>query len=456
MSSKKKILIVDDDEMMGDILGEILTCEGYQVKWVGNGNDALTALNQTAMDIVLLDLRLPDINGNEVLKRILETNPLNTVIMMSGHGTIQTAIEATRLGAYDWLEKPLEKNRVLLTVRNAIEKSNLLKERELLLSEAKERYKMVGTSPSLQKIYSLIDKVAPTKATVLITGESGTGKELVARAIHINSTRASLPFIHMNCSAIPETLIEGELFGHVRGTFTGAERNRKGKFQLADQGTLFLDEIGDLSLAAQAKILIAIETGDIATVGTEMSGKVDVRVICATNKNLNHKIAEGTFRDDLLNRINVIEINIQPLKERPDDILPLAYHFLETFCTQNNIEKKRLTPDAEAIFLYHPWKGNVRELRNFIEKLVILVDEQEITASIVANLLSLPQLELDPSKTKTFKQAKESFEKNFITHSLMANDWNISKTAESLQIERSVFYKKLDKYGIKKSQKVDN
>ena len=341
MNSKKKILIVDDDEMMGDILGEILTCDGYQVKWVGNGNDALTALNESPIDIVLLDLRLPDMNGNQVLKKILEINPLTTVIMMSGHGTIQTAIEATRLGAYDWLEKPLEKNRVLLTVRNAIEKNNLLKERELLLSEAKECYKMVGTSPALQKIYSLIDRVAPTNATVLITGESGTGKELVARAIHINSNRASLPFIHVNCSAIPDTLIEGELFGHVRGTFTGAERTRKGKFQLADQGTLFLDEIGDLSLAAQAKILIAIETGNIATVGTEMSGKVDVRVICATNKNLDQKVAQGTFRDDLLNRINVIGINVPPLRERRDDILPLAYHFLETYCIQNNTEKNR-------------------------------------------------------------------------------------------------------------------
>ena len=258
MPPKKKILVVDDDQIMGDILADILNYKGYNVQWIGSGAEALQILINNPVDIVMLDLLIPGMNGIEILKEIKKTKPGTTVIMMSGHGTIQTAVEATQLGAYDWLEKPLEKERVLLTVKNAIEKTTLLQEREILLTEAKERYKMIGTSPGIKRVYQLIDKVAPTDATVLITGESGTGKELVAHAIHINSKRTGSPFIQLNCAAVPDTLIESELFGHVKGSFTGAHTDRKGRFQLANSGTLFLDEIGDLSQPAQAKLLRAI------------------------------------------------------------------------------------------------------------------------------------------------------------------------------------------------------
>ena len=456
MPSKKKILVVDDDQIMGDILADILNYKGYHVNWVGTGSEALQALQENHFDIVLLDLLLPAMSGIEVLKQINQLKPAATVIMMSGHGTIQTAVEATKLGAYDWLEKPLEKERVLLTIKNAIEKNRLLQEKEILLAEAKQRYKMVGTSPGLKKVYQLIDKVAPTDATVLITGESGTGKELVARAIHINSKRAAFPFIQLNCAAVPDTIIESELFGHVKGSFTGAHANRKGRFQLADGGTLFLDEIGDLSQPAQAKVLRAIETNEVETVGAEKTDFVDVRYIFATNKNLKEMVARGTFREDLLHRIDVIEIKIPPLRERPEDILPLVYYFIEKFCYENNLEKKQLTPDAEAALLAHNWPGNVRELRHFAEKAVILIDAPKITGSHIANLLSFPKLDFDLSHPKTYKQAKESFEKSFLLHALNSNNWNVVRTAKCLDMERSVLYKKMEKYGIKKLRKEDS
>ena len=456
MTSKNKILIVDDDETLCDTLEDVLSSEGYRVQWVGNGTDALKLIDQDAIDIVLLDLLLPGMDGLEVLKKILRKKTPPTVIMMSGHGTIRTAVEATKLGAYDFLEKPLEKERVLLTVRNAVEKSVLLKEKDILLSETKERYRMVGTSPAMKTIYQLIDRVAPKNVTVLITGESGTGKELVARAIHINSPRAALPFIEVNCAAVPETLIESELFGHVKGAFTGATTDKQGKFQLADGGTLFLDEIGDLSPMAQAKVLRAIETGEIEKVGSEKLENVDIRMISATNKHLEQMTEKGSFREDLFHRINVIEIPIPPLRERPGDILPLIDHFLDKYCHENNVGKKELTPDAEAFFLSHAWPGNVRELRNFAEKLVVLVDDQTISGQHVARLLDFPDFEIELSKAKTFKEAKMSFEKSFILHALSENKWNIVRTAETLNMPRSLLYSKMEKYGIKvDSEKVD-
>ena len=451
MTSKNKILIVDDDETLCDTLEDVLSSEGYRVQWVGNGTDALKLIDQDAIDIVLLDLLLPGMDGLEVLKKILQMKTPPTVIMMSGHGTIRTAVEATKLGAYDFLEKPLEKNRVLLTVRNAVEKSVLLKEKNILLSETKERYRMVGTSPAMKSIYQLIDKVAPKNVTVLITGESGTGKELIAHAIHINSKRAANPFIQVNCAAIPETLIESELFGHVKGAFTGAHIEKQGKFQLADGGTLFLDEIGDLSPSAQAKVLRAVETGEVFKVGTESQENADVRLISATNKHLEEMIQGASFREDLYHRINVIEIRVPPLRERPSDILPLMEHFLEQYCRQNNVEKKRLAPDAEALLLSHSWPGNVRELRNLAEKLVVLVDDQTVTGQHVARLLDFPDLEIELSKAKTFKEAKMSFEKSFILHALSENKWNILQTAEALNMPRSLLYSKMEKYGLNKT-----
>jgi two-component system nitrogen regulation response regulator NtrX len=441
---------------MGDTLRDILCLKGYSVQWVGNGSDALKIINKDDIDVVLLDLLLPGMNGIEVLKRIFHIDPYISVIMMSGHGTIQTALETTQLGAYDWLEKPLEKDRVFLTIRNAIEKSTLLSEKEVLLSEVKTRYRMVGTSSAMKTVYQLIDKVALQNIRVLITGESGTGKDLVAHAIHLNSQRASTPFIHVNCAAVPETLIESELFGHKKGAFTGAISDKKGKFQIANRGTIFLDEIGDLSNNAQAKILRTIETGEVQMVGSEQVENVDVRLISATNKNLPDLISKGAFREDLFHRINVIEINILPLRERTDDILPLTDYFLEMFCTHNNVKKKMLTSSAETVLLSYNWPGNVRELRNLAEKIVVLVDTPKVNGHNVADLLEFSIGRKVFDGVKTFKQAKKSFEKSYIANALWKNEWKISKTAETLDMTRSSLYDKIKEYGIKQdSEKPD-
>lgn len=453
MSDSKKILIVDDDEEMGEILADILDYSGYKVQWIGNGTQALHIIEKTDIDIILLDLLLPDIDGIEVLRRIFKIKPEMVVIMISGHGTIQSAIKAVRLGAYDWLEKPLEHERVLITIENALEKRSLIDQKNILLNEAKERYRMIGTSKALKVVYQLIDKVAPTDTTVLLTGESGTGKELVARAIHINSNRATSPFIQLNCAAVPDTLIESELFGHVKGSFTGAHANRKGRFQLADGGTLLLDEIADLSLQAQAKVLRVIESGDVEKLGSENIEKVDIRLIAATNKDLKKMVSEGKFREDLFHRINVIEIGIPPLRERSDDIIPMIKHFLEFYCSQNNIKIKKLTPDAQAVLLSQRWEGNVRELRNFVEKMVVLIDETEITNQHISTLLKTPKLSINSDDKTTLKQARESFEKSYILQTLVANKWNVVKSAKKLNIDRSMLYKKVEKYGLKKSKK---
>ena len=456
MNNTEHILIVDDDAEMGDTLRDILCLKGYSVQWVGNGSDALKIINNDDIDVVLLDLLLPGMNGIEVLKRIFHINPCISVIMMSGHGTIQTALETTQLGAYDWLEKPLEKDRVFLTIRNAIEKSTLLSEKEVLLSQIKTRYRMVGTSSAMQTVYQLIDKVALKNIRVLITGESGTGKDLVAHAIHLNSQRASVPFIHVNCAAVPETLIESELFGHKKGAFTGAVSDKKGKFQIANRGTLFLDEIGDLSNNAQAKILRTIETGEVQMVGSEKVENVDVRLISATNKNLPDLISKGAFREDLFHRINVIEINILPLRARTDDILPLTDYFLEMFCTHNNVKKKLLTSSAETVLLAYNWPGNVRELRNLVEKIVVLVDTPKVNGHHVADLLEFSRGRQVFDGVKTFKQAKKSFEKSYIANALWKNEWKISKTAKTLDMTRSSLYDKINEYGIKQdSEKPD-
>ena len=315
---------------------------------------------------------------------------------------------------------------------------------------------MIGVSPEIKRIYQLIDKIAPTDITVLITGESGTGKELVARAIHNNSKRSAYPFIEINCAAVPDTLIESELFGHTKGSFTGAVTDQKGKFQQADEGTLFMDEIGDLSVVAQAKVLRAIEDGEVAKIGTNKIEKVDVRIISATNMNLPERIKQNLFREDLYHRINVVEIHIPPLRNRCSDILPLVYYFLEFYASKNNRLKKELEPGAEAFILSHNWPGNVRELKNFAEKLTILVDSPKVNTQQVASILEYPKIDFDSTNIKSFSEAKRSFEKQFIINALKQNDWNISKTADSINMHRSLLYRKIEKYGIKVDlQKVD-
>lgn len=456
MGFSNNILVVDDDEFMGDVLKDILNLKGYNVSWVRNGVDAIQKVTHEQIDLVLLDLVLPDLDGLEILNKIREMKPHIIVIMISGHSTIHAAVEATRAGAYDWLEKPLEKERVLRTVQNALEKLTLRYQQERLLVELGERYKMIGSSPAIHAVYKLIDKVAQKGSTIFITGESGTGKELVARAIHSNSSRAGSPFIYINCSAIPDSLVESELFGHVKGSFTGAYSDKEGKFQAADHGTLFLDEIGDLSLIAQAKILRAIETCEVSRVGTQKLEKIDIRLIAATNRNLKEMVDKKTFREDLYHRVCVITIQVPPLRERPQDILDLMEYYLDYFCQQNKMASKTLTAGAKALLMNHKWPGNVRELKNLAEKIVILIDDKDITGTDISFLLEQLDIYDEVKNENTFAQAKASFEKNFLLHALNQNDWNIVLTAETTGIERSVLYKKMEKYGIRKSQKGDN
>ncbi|MBN2201102.1 sigma-54-dependent Fis family transcriptional regulator [bacterium] len=448
MTRSSRILIVDDDPVMGDVLRDILVLEGYGVHWVSNGIDAQNFLRQNEVDVVLLDLMMPGMNGLEILKWVVESRPSAATIMISGHGSIQTAIEAVRLGAYDWIEKPLEKTRVLHTIRHAIEKNQLLRERRILLDDIRTRYRMVGVSAAMNRVFSLIDKIAPRQVTVLVTGESGTGKELVARAIHLRSERAAGPFESMNCAAVPDSLMESELFGHVRGAFTGALSERRGKFQRADGGTLFMDEIGDLSPSGQAKVLRVVETGEVTRVGSETAEHIDIRLITATNQDLQTKIEKGGFREDLYHRLNVIEIAIPPLRDRKEDILPLAEFFLNQFDSQGAGRRMRLTHDAESALLTHAWKGNVRELRNVIEKITVLSETDEITGGQVSQVLGGGPLSVPSETCRSYRQAKEQFEKAYLIRMLEADGWNIQRASASMGMPRSLLYRKMEKYQI--------
>jgi len=453
--SKSTILIVDDDESLGDVLRDILTAANYDVRWTQSGWQAFKILSSWQADLVLLDLKLPGMDGLSILRQLQRSYPLTQVIMISGHGTISKAVESIRIGAFDWMEKPLDKERVLSIVSKALAKNQLLKEKSYRTEETLKRFGMIGVSPSMQVVFHMIDRVSGNDVTVIIRGESGTGKELVARAIHQNSKRSQRPFVHLNCAAIPETLIESELFGHIKGAFTGALTDQAGRFQAADTGTLFLDEIGDLSSVAQAKVLRAIEMGEVARIGSTRTDRVDVRFISATNKDLSAMIKKNLFREDLYHRIAVIEISLPPLRERKEDILPLAEYYLNFFCSRHNLTAKVLDSNAYPFLLAHDWPGNVRELRNFVEKLIILTDEENITGQQVARLLQFPHLDADPMQGQSFAESKAFFEKTFLQHALEVNNWNILKTSEQIGMERSVLYKKLEKYGLKKSQKED-
>ncbi|MCK5148000.1 sigma-54-dependent Fis family transcriptional regulator [bacterium] len=450
MNDLKRILIVDDDAELGDTIKDILLSNGYDAQWVGNGNDTLQLLDESSFDFVLLDLLLPDVSGIGILKKIVKVQPAAIVIMMSGHGSIKTALEATRLGAYDWLEKPFSIERVLLTIKHAAEKRMLQTENEMLLSEVKKKYEMVGVSKAMKNIFGIIDKVADQKSTVLITGESGTGKELVARAIHLNSNRVSSPFIKVNSAAIPETLIESELFGHKKGSFTHAMADKRGKFLQADGGTLFLDEIGDLSLNAQAKVLRAIEYGEIETVGAEKPVNVDVRILAATNKDLPEMISKSTFREDLFHRINLIEIDISPLRERVEDVLPLVEFFVDVYCRENNKAALQFSTDAQTVLQSHPWPGNVREVRNLVERLYIFKSSSIIMGHDIYDVMNHGKGQNRNGSESDFKDAKMTFEKNYIYNQLVKNNWNISQTAVDMNVARSLVYKKIEELGIVK------
>ncbi|MBD3288721.1 response regulator [candidate division KSB1 bacterium] len=444
-----KILLIDDHKEILEVLTNILKFGGYDLVAVQSGTEGLKEIERDEFDLVFLDLIMPQPDGMTVLKEILKKKPETTVIMISGYGSIEVAVEATKIGAYDFLEKPLEAQRVLLTAKNALEKSFLIKEKYALLKENKKRFQMIGISQEMKRVFDMIDRVALSQTRILIQGESGTGKELVARAIHFNSMRASAPFHSLNCAAIPEELIESELFGHTKGAFTSAISSKKGAFQLSHQGTLLLDEIGDLSLRAQAKVLRVIEEGEVIPLGGQEVEKVDVRIISATNKKLELMIEEGLFREDLYHRINVVKIHIPPLRERPADIPPLVEHFIKQKCVENNILQKKISDGAMTLLASQDWKGNARELSNFVERLVIMSDSDIITSKDVMATLHLREIKEEPYTINNFKRARENFEKLFIINKLIANNWNVASTAKLIGLERTHLHRKIKKYNIR-------
>ena len=449
---KAKILVVDDEENIRKSLKMILEYEGYQFLEAGDGEEALSLIGEMIdLDLVLLDIKLPGRDGLEILAEIKKRPYAPEVIMISGQGTIRTAVEATKLGAFEFLEKPLHRDRVLLSIRNALNQNTLRRECLDLRRKAEKRYEIVGNHPLMKQLWKEILKTAPTNATVLIHGESGTGKELIARAIHGHSLRAKDPFIQVNCAAIPEELIESELFGHEKGAFTGATERKVGKFEQADGGTIFLDEIGDMSLKTQSKVLRVLEEGEVQRVGSSKVSKVDVRVIAATNKDLKKEIGDGRFRDDLFFRLNVVPVYSPALREKREDIPVLIEYFSRNFAEENNFKPKRFSADAVAAMMQFPWKGNVRELRNLVERLLIMTEAEVIDKKDLpgqegsGGRTQLP----DAGEAQTLKDYRELAEKDFILAKLEKNNWNISQTAREIDTPRSNLYKKLAQYGIK-------
>lgn len=449
--SNYKILVIDDEKSIRESISMILEYENYSVVLAESGIDGLNRFNENKYDAVLLDVRMPGLDGLEVLQLIKERNNDVPVIMISGHGTIETAVESTRKGAYDFLEKPLDRDKLLITLRNAIEHSTIKSEYRKIKDEIEEKYEILGNSKVIEELKSLIFVVAKSDSRILITGENGTGKELIARQIHKNSNRANKPFVEVNCAAIPKELIESELFGHEKGSFTGATNLRIGKFEQANNGTIFLDEIGDMSLDAQAKVLRVLEQGTFQRVGGSELIKVDVRVIAATNKNLEEEISKGTFREDLFHRLNVIPIISPPLRERKEDIPLLTEAFLKDICSKYKIALKKIGPNLMNSLKNREWKGNVRELKNFIERLVILNPNKQLIEEDTSHTDSIKDVsEFDFSKDYTLQEFQEITEKIFIQKQLEKNGWNISKTAEALGIQRSHLYTKLKKYGLER------
>jgi len=447
----KQILVVDDDERIRQSLGGILKDEGYEVVDAKDGLQALKQVEGEAPDLVLLDIWMPGMDGMEVLERIKGQIPNLPVIMISGHANIELAVKATKLGAYDFIEKPLSLEKVLLTVNNALSFSKLEQENKALRQEIQRKYEIVGSSPEIQHLKEQIKIVAPTNGWVLIAGENGTGKELVARAIHHLSLRAEKPFVEVNCAAIPEELIESELFGHEKGSFTGAVSKRRGKFDLANEATIFLDEIADMSLKTQAKILRILQEQKFERVGGTEVIFVDVRVIAATNRDLQQEMQQGKFREDLYYRLNVIPMEVPPLRKRKGDIAVLLEHFIKEFCLENHKELKKVSPEAMSLLVSYPWPGNVRELKNLIERMVIMTRGSVIEAKDIPDPIR-EQRKVQPESSfleyNLLKDARREFEKRFIMQKLMENEENISKTAEVIGIERSNLHRKIKSYGI--------
>ena len=450
----KSILIIDDEKDICESIKMILEYEGYNASYSTSPVEGLQNFLTNQYSALLLDIQMPEMNGFEVLKKAKEKNPSVSVIIISAHGNVENAVKATRLGAFDFIEKPIDRDKLLISVRNAVEQAKLITENIEIKKSLSIDGDILGKSKAIQNIQQLIDKVAPLDTRVLITGENGTGKELVARAIYKRSQRKDKPFIEVNCAAIPNELIESELFGHEKGSFTGAVQQRIGKFELANKGIIFLDEIGDMSLQAQAKVLRAIEDGKIERVGGGKKIEVDVRLIAATNKNLQTEIEKENFREDLFHRLNVIPIHIPPLRERVEDIPILVEHFSSDITAKHKKRPTKFSNDAIRVLQNQHWSGNVRELRNIVERIIIIVDKIEITANDIDFLFMGTQSSVDNliDTSNSFQEFKERAERAFILKQLRDNDWNISKTAEILDIQRSHLYNKMKKYEIEKDK----
>jgi two-component system nitrogen regulation response regulator NtrX len=452
-SYRASILVVDDEAAIRDSLHMILEYEGYRVEEAANGSQALSKVAERAPDAIVLDIKMPEMDGLEFLKALRERGYEMPVLMISGHADVATAVEATRRGAFDFFEKPLQRERVLLSLRNAVEAARLQTENRTLRVEPDQ---IIGTAPAVRRLREMIEKAAPTPATVLITGESGTGKELVARAIHRSSPRRDRTIVQVNCAAIPEELIESELFGHEKGSFTGAVRKAMGKFVAADGGTIFLDEIGDMSARTQAKVLRVLQNGEVEPVGAERTIQVDVRVVAATNRNLEEDIAAGRFREDLFYRLNVIPIRTPALREHLEDLPLMVEYFVRRYADQNNYKPKEFTPEALAHLKALPWKGNVRELKNLVERLLILSPGDKVTREDVfaATGGARPELSTSLLAVQTLREFRDLSERMFLLHKLEENNWNVTQTAQAIDTPRSNLYKKLDQYDIHREEPI--
>jgi two-component system nitrogen regulation response regulator NtrX len=448
-----RVLIVDDEQGIRQALKQVLEYEDLEVRVAASGGEAISLYTEFRPHLVFLDVKMAGLDGLETLTRLRDLDPGPQIVMISGHGTIATAVEATQRGAFDFLEKPLDTDRLLLTVRNALAHAELVGENARLREAAGGRYQMVGDSPALQQVHELVAKVGPTAARVLITGENGTGKELVARALHEASPRRDKAFVEVNCAAIPSELIESELFGHMKGSFTGAFADRAGKFEQADGGTLFLDEVGDMSQPAQAKLLRVLQEGVVTRIGGAKSIQVDVRVLAATNKDLEAEIAEGRFREDLLYRLNVVPIEVPPLRERLEDIPALVEHFAEQLAAGAGVPGKKFAEEAIRRLQSRPWPGNIRELRNAVERALILAAGKLVTASDIDRLLPPGDgVAAAAGDAQTFEGFKQEAEKSFLMQKLREHDWNVSETARALKMPRSNLYKKIERYGLNREQ----
>ncbi|MBI5912228.1 MAG: sigma-54-dependent Fis family transcriptional regulator [Betaproteobacteria bacterium] len=460
---KARILVVDDEEIVIRsclrILGDAADCE---VEAVQDGMEALKKIDDSHYDVLILDIMMPKMDGLEVLRRVKETHPDIDVIMVTGLSQIDTAVKSMKLGAFDYLPKPFDPDELKLVVKRALERRQLLQENLELRSEVSSKYRfenIIGASPQMQNVYRLIAKCAPTNSTIMLTGESGTGKELIARAIHYNSLRKDKPFVAVDCNSLSENLLESEMFGHVKGSFTGAVVNKKGMFEVADGGTLFLDEIGNISLATQAKLLRVIQEREFKAVGDTRTQSANFRLITATNKDLKAMVADGALREDLFYRINIFPIQIPPLRERRDDIPPLAFHFLKVFCEELSKKVTEFSEGAMSALMHHDWPGNVRELENTIHRAVILATDKVVRQAHLAGIVdATPRLDFDvPRTSDELKRIKkvarersvENIEKLFVLEALKRNAWNVTKSAEETGMQRANFQALMKKYNIR-------